>query len=216
MIPTPIARYGLSLIGVFALSSAAHGAVLFTESFGTVTKTTSLVDHATAGGFDSPGVFSGSVELRHTTASTAYTGASSGANVFLASGGASWFQIDGISTLGSMAGTIELTFGAYKSSILSDLSALTVEFSENSTDWTTLSFPGQPTGSGTSVWRLLTVDESPALPVSGTLSLRWTNTSSDTQFRIDDVRVSAVPEPSAWWLSVGSLLMVCRRGRRAC
>ena len=137
-----------ALVVLFPFHS--HAAVIVSESLGSVAATTAIGAHDTAGGFDHDALdFTGTGDIRATTASTGYTGASGGANAFLASSGASTFIIGGISTLDHMAGTVDLSFGAYKSTTASDMTTLDVAYSSNGSDWTSLFIPAQPTGTGT-------------------------------------------------------------------
>jgi hypothetical protein len=92
------------------------------------------------------------------------------------------------------------------------MTTLVLDFSTDGTNWTSISIPTQPTGSGTSVWRLLSFSNT-AIPITNTLSLRWTNTDSGTAFRLDDITLSAVPEPAAALLGPLGLFGLLRRRR---
>lgn len=191
------------------------GAVVFAESFGTVGATTAIAAHEAANGFDNDGfTFSGSGDMRATTVSTlaAYSGASGGANVFLTDGLSSNITISGISTIGHTAGTVGIHFGAYKSAIASTMTTLILEYSTDALIWNAIAIPAQASGSGTAVWRALTLLDT-AIPISSTLSLRWTNSDAVTQYRIDDVVLTALPEPSIAILSVIGFLGFLRRRR---
>lgn len=189
------------------------GAVIFTESFGTVSTTTTIAAHETANGLDNDGfTFSGTGDIRETTVSTGYSGASGGANAYLTSSGTPFIKISGISTLGYTFGTVGISFGAHKANIDPNMTTLIFEFSTDQLIWNAIAIPAQPTGSGTSIWRSLSF-ENTAIPISSTLSLRWTNSTSDTAFRIDDVVMTAVPEPSITILSALGFLGFLRRRR---
>jgi hypothetical protein len=189
----------------------AGAAIIFTESLGTVTATTAIATHETNNGFDNDDLtFSGTADLRATTASTGYAGASGSTNVFLTSNTSRTFRIDGISTEGFTVGSIGISFGALKSTTTSNMATLVLDFSTNGTDWTPLALPAQPTGSGTANWRLVTLSDT-SIPISPTLSLRWTNTDATVQYRIDDITL--VPEPAAVLLGGLGFLGLLRRRR---
>jgi hypothetical protein len=166
---------------------------------GTVAGTTTYAAHTAASGWDNDNLsFTGTGELRATSPSTGYTGASGAANVFLTNNGTANFQIAAIDT-SLYQTTFTLSFGAFKSSIASDMSELALAYSDDGTNYTSISIPAQPTGSGTAVWRLISLPNL-TLPSVGNLRLRWTNTSTTPQFRVDDVMLegTAIPEPTAF------------------
>ncbi len=189
------------------------GAVIFTESFGTVSTTTAIAAHETANGFDNDGfTFSGSGDIRDTVVSTGYSGASGGANAYLTTSGTPNIMISGISTLGYTAGTVGISFGAHKANTAPNMTTLIFEFSTNGSTWNPIAIPAQPTGTGTAAWRALSF-ENTAIPISSSLFLRWTNSTIDTAFRIDDVVLTAIPEPNAAALGALGLLGLLRRRR---
>lgn len=193
--------------------SVADAAVVFFESLGTVSSAKAISSHESSDGFDNNELtFSGTGDVRATSTSSGYVGASGSANVYLTSNSTSNFRIDGISTMGYDAGTVGISFGAWKSAIASDMATLVLEFSTDGLAWTGIPIPAQETGSGTAVWRLLSFDNT-SIPISETLSLRWTNTDSSTAYRLDDITLSAVPEPSAAVLGSLGLLALLRRRR---
>lgn len=216
--PNKISLLCLTLLG--ACSLAAAQSVIFSESMGTVSGTTAISTHNTNNGFDNDTfTFSGTGDIRATTTSSGYAGASESANVFLTNNGTAFFQISGIDTTNYTPGSLNLSFGAFKSAIASDMTELAVSWSLNGTDFTSLAIPAQPTGSGTAVWRLVSITGT-AIPITSTLSLRFQNTSTTPQFRIDDVTLSGspIPEPSAFAMLLGLMALVgvgCRRPRRA-
>ena len=160
----------------------------FTETIGTVSGTTAIAVHESNNGFsNSSFVMSGSADIRITSSSTSYLGASGGANVFFTNNGASSFLISGINT--SNLGGISLSFGCAKSTTSSNGSDFIVEVSSDGTTYQPLNFPSFSTGSGTAVWRL--VMASGNIPSVANLRLRFRNTSTVTQYRIDDIKLSA-------------------------
>jgi len=139
--------------------------------------------------------FTGSADTRITTPSSGYTGASGSRNVFITSTDGINFQISGISTV--CFSNLVLSFGAHKSTIASNMTELILEFSTNGVTYTPISFPAQPTGSGTANWRLISGLSLPASANNASnLRLRWTQTSTTTQFRIDDIRLTGVGTPT--------------------
>lgn len=208
----------LALAGLVIFSAAANADLVFSENIGVPSGTTAIASYT---GWQNNGTltFTGSGDVRVTTPSAGYTGASGSGNVFLTNSGTANFQIASISTL-AFDPVFTLAFGAYKSTTASNMSELKLEYSSNGTDFTTISIPAQPTGSGTANWRLITLSNL-TLPVVTNLRLRWTNTSTTPQFRIDDVTLSgtlsAVPEPAAVLFGglVCSLLGLTVAGRRA-
>lgn len=213
------------------LISESHADVIFTETFGTVSANTSFTAHAAASGFDNDDLsFTGTGDLRSTTPSinattgvSSYTGASGGANVFLTNNGTASLTISGIDTSGFESGSIELSFGAYKSTAASDLTELVVEWQVTGSEtWNTLTFAAQSTGSGTASWRLISITGT-SISISDDISLRFTNTAvtGGPQFRLDDITlsgVSVVPEPSTYAAIFGGLALagvLLRRKRQA-
>lgn len=195
--------------------SLSQAAVLVSESMGSVAATTAIAVHNAGGGFDHGALaFSGSGDIRSTTASSGYAGASGGANAFLTGSGTSTFVIDGISTLGHLVGSVDLVFGAYKFTTASDMTTLDVAYSSNGTDWTSLAIPAQPTGAGTADWRLISFTDT-AIPITGSLSLRWTNTDTTTSYRVDDIALTAttIPEPAVGLMGAAGLFGLLRRRR---
>lgn len=179
-------RILLCLIGLF-VSGVGFSQTPYLETMGTVSGTTAISVHNTAQGFDNDDwTFSGTGDLRATTVSTNYAGASGGANVFLTNNGTASFVITGINT--EIFTSPEMLFGLYKSTTASDATELSIEYSTNGTDFYSLTMPAQATGGGTAVWRLVSVT---GLPAHATLTLRFTNTSSTPQFRIDDIKIGS-------------------------
>ena len=155
-------------LAVMAIAAAAQAAVIFTETMGTVGGTTTFAAHTTALGWDNDSLlFSGDGDLRATSGSTGYSGASGGANVFLTTPTRS-FIISGINTTAYT--DYSLTFGAFKTSASATPQAYSLDYSTDGSSWTSLS-PANLTGSGNS-WQLVQFT-SVALPSSATLSIRW-------------------------------------------
>ncbi len=204
-----LSRLVLALAILLIAAGESFGDLIFSETFGTPNGNTLLT--AFNGGTNGVGLtFSGSGDVRTTTASSGYstfvngtsTAASGSGNVFLTSNVNASLIIGNINTTGFDTGSISLNFGAFKSTTASDLTHLIVAFSTDGSNFTNLNslIPAQPTGSGTAIWRGLALLPT-NLTNSSTLSLRFTNTSSTVQVRLDDISLSgtitAVPEPTA-------------------
>ena len=127
---------------------------------------------------------SGTGDMRTTTPSSGYTSASGTWNVFLTNTTAGrYFQIADINTTGYT--NLTLSFGVYKSTTVENGSTFDVAVSSNGSNWTSLTIPALPTGTGTAIWHYRTT--SGTIPATSTLFIRFTNTGTATQFRIDDV-----------------------------
>ena len=184
----------LSLSGPPAAISTLS-TVVFTETIGTPGATTLIPAYETANGFDNDGyTMSGSADVRTTTPSTGYTGASGSGNVFITGTVGRNFIISGINTSGLT--NLQLSFGINKSSLTGDGSDLLVQVSTNGTAYTNLTFPTLPTGNGTagSVWNYRTI--ATGIPASATLSIQFKQNGTTTQYRIDDIKLVSVSPPT--------------------
>lgn len=157
--------------------------VIFTESIGTCCGTNNTAIGSTT--FDNSDLtFTGDADTRTSTASTGYTGASGGRNVFITNTIGRFFQISGVDTRGFS--DITLSFGHFKNTTAGN-NELVVEISENGTDWTQLTY-SRATGSGTANWILIT--PTGTIPEVENLRIRFRQTSTGPQFRIDDITLS--------------------------
>lgn len=183
-----------------ALGSGNLFAQTFTETMGSVGATTQIAVHEAANGFDNDAfTMTGNADVRNTSASNGYPGASGLANVFFTNNttnpaGNRSFQIEGINS-SNIADPV-LSFGILKSTIASNASDFIVEVSTDGVTYSAVSFPLLPTGSGTAIWHYRTVTSS--IPQAANLRIRFTNTSATNQIRIDDVNLtcSATITPS--------------------
>jgi len=158
-------------------------ATIFTETIGTPSGTTAIASYL---GWSNPGfTFTGTGDVRNTTVSTGYAGASGGGNIFLTNSGNPTFQIAGVNTSSYSAASLVLSFGQYKNTIASNGTEMTVEVSSDGTTYSLLTFPARTTGSGTANWVFLTASGS--IPATPNLRIRFTNTSLTPQFRVDDI-----------------------------
>ncbi len=176
--------------------SMSSGAVfaqttIFNETVGTPAATTPVNSYT---GWSSTGLtFTGTGDVRTSTPSTGYTGASGSGNVFLTNSGTANFQISAINTTGYTA--LTLSFGVFKSTTASNGSELSVQVSTDGVNYTNLTVPALPTGSGTAVWALRTA--SGTIPSTSNLRIRFTNTSATPQFRLDDIILTGtLPTPN--------------------
>jgi hypothetical protein len=201
---------GLAALVASSLLSTFPGqaqVTIFAENMGTVASTTAIAAHDASGGFQNAAAydFSGTGDVRTSTPSTGYAGASGTGNIFLTNTSTPrTFIISGINTVGYMDMT--LSFGAQKSTTASAMAELVVEVSTDGLSWDLLTFPAQPTGSGTTNWRLVTITGG-SIPSSSTVSLRWSNTGGP-QFRLDDITLSG-QESGGCGISLGSPSTLC-------
>lgn len=176
-----------------AVFGASPNGIVFTETMGTVTGTTAIATHETNNGFDNDGyTMSGSGDLRITSASTGYTGASGSANVFLTNTVGKNFIISGINTTG--LANLQLSFGIQKNTSTGTGSDLLIQVSSDGTNYTTLSYPAIPSGAGTAIWYLRTATGT--IPTAGNLRIQFIQNATATQYRIDDVKLQYASVPT--------------------
>lgn len=169
-------------------ASGGGGTVIFSENMGTPSGTTSIASNT----FQNSGfTFTGTADVRNTTVSTGYTGASGGGNVFITSSVGRNFEISGINTAGYT--DLSLSFGQHKSTTASS-NELVVEVSSDGATYTPLSY-SRATGSGTANW--LKINPTGTIPSAANLRIRFTQTSATPQFRIDDVVLSGTASGSS-------------------
>lgn len=173
-------RYLISaiLISVYSFGQTT----LFSENMGSPASITAITSYT---GFQNYGTltYSGSGDVRSSSPSSGYTGASGNGNVFLTNAASKNFEISGVNT--TTCTNYTLSFGVFKSTTASDGSELTVDVSTDGVTYNTLTMPTLPTGAGTVTWYLATITI--GIPSGTNVHFRFTNTSSTTQFRIDDV-----------------------------
>ncbi|MFN8166287.1 MAG: MopE-related protein [Bacteroidia bacterium] len=166
---------------------------LFVETMGNPTANTAIGTWEANNGFDNISLtMSGSGEVRNTSVSSGYAGASGSGNVFLTNTAGRNFIISGINTNG--LSNLQLQFGVFKSTTASNGSELQVLVSDNGGAYVQLPFTALPTGSGTTGWYLRTITS--GIPASPNLSIQFLQTGTTPQFRIDDVMILyANPSP---------------------
>lgn len=157
---------------------------VISESMGSVTGTTAISAYETANGFDNdPQTMTGTADIRNTSPSSGYTGASGLANVFVTNTVGKFFQIEDINTTGMSA--LTLSFGISKSTTASNGSDFIVEVSADGTTYSALTYGPLPTGTGTATWKKVTA--SGTIPATSNLRIRFRQNGTATQYRIDDV-----------------------------
>lgn len=163
------------------------GTPIFTERVGSVGGTTSIADHETADGFDNDQfTMSGTADIRNTTQSSGYTDASAYANVFFTNTVGRYFLIEDINT--SEYTCLMLSLGHYKSTTAGN-NELDIDVSSDGLSWSSLSYT-RPTGDGTANWIL--INPTGEISAAENLRIRFTQTSSTHQFRIDDITLSGL------------------------
>lgn len=178
--------YILLFASIFQLSNAQT--TIFSENMGAPTATVAI----SANTFQNatPITFSGTADVRITTPSIGYTGASGNGSIFVgATIPSQTFLIEGINT--TNYSNIEMSFGHYKSTNAGS-NELTVEVSSDGTNWTPLTY-SRATGTATSNWILIT--PTGTIPATSNLRIKFTNpTNSGTAlsvgFRVDDVKLT--------------------------
>ncbi|MFN5324320.1 MAG: beta strand repeat-containing protein, partial [Bacteroidota bacterium] len=175
--------------------------VVFAESMGFVGGTTAIATHETNNGFDNDGyTMSGTADIRTTSASNTYAGASGSANVFFTNNSTASFQISGINTIG--INNLVLGFGNLKTATASNGSELVVEISTDGTTFSPLAVTPMNSGTGTTGWQYRTSTGS--IPNTANLTIRWRTTTSALQVRIDDVKLTGSQSGTATITASGS------------
>ena len=177
---------GSTNLTVTILPSGGGGttSTIFSENMGTPSGTTAIGSNI----FQNSGALSfvGTGDVRITTPSSGYTGASGDGSVFITQTANLFFEISGINTTGYS--NLALSFGHHKNTSAGS-NELAVEVSADGTTYSPLSY-SRPTGSGTATWLLVT--PTGTIPATANLRIRFRQTSISTQFRIDDVKLTGV------------------------
>ncbi len=200
--------YTLSLILFSCFSSFAQ--VFYSEDFGTPTGTTLFPAYTTGTApatFQNaaPITYTGSADVRKTTASSGYLGASGNGQAYIgvASAIGKFMQIDGLNTSAYNSADLVLSFG-YLTGVTPATSQVILEQSTDGTNWTPIVY----TPNAGTAWTLVTV--SGGIEASATLSLRFTNPGGSAQIRIDDIVLSnGAIAPPLCTLLFGSPTTVC-------
>lgn len=165
---------------------------IYTENFGNPAAT-ALMPAYTGYQATAPVAYSGTADVRSSTPSTGYTGASGlgcaffGAVTTINALPVKTATISGIVTTGFE--NLTLSLGHQKSTNASS-NELIIEVSGDGTTWTQLSY-SRPTGN--SLWLLIT--PTGTIPESDNLRIRFTNpVDSNVGFRIDDLKLVGTPK----------------------
>jgi hypothetical protein len=187
----------LYFIVSLVFSTLSFAQTFYTENMGTPSGTTQIAVNVFQN--SAPIVYSGSGDVRATSVSNGYNGASGSGNVFLTGTAGKYFQIDGLNTAAFAASDIQLAFGYLTNSITTQVVL------EQSTDagatWTPITF----TNNANTGWNLVTIAGG-QIPSSTSLSLRFTQPAT-AQMRIDDVKLSSVS--ASCTLTLGTVTTVC-------
>jgi hypothetical protein len=167
------------VLSFFAGQIISAQTTIFSENMGTPATTTSIVANV----FQNSGTqtYTGTADVRSTTPSAGYVGASGSGNVFITTTIGTNFQISNINTSGYTA--LTLSFGHHKSSTTGN-NELIIEVSSDGTTYTPLTY-SRATGSGTATWTLITA--SGTIPAVPNLRIRFRQTTTATAWRIDDI-----------------------------
>jgi hypothetical protein len=177
--------YSLLLLSFASFSFAQ---TFYSENMGTTASGNPLITAYTGFQNTTPITYTGTGDMRTTTVSTGYTGASGSVNVFLSNTTTpEFFQINNLNTSAYTSANIQLKFGylANYSVGAPGNAALVVEFSTDGSTWNPITY----TTNTNATWNLVTVAGG-TLPSSATLSLRFTQPNLAAQIRIDDVSLS--------------------------
>ena len=174
---------------LISISAKVNGQVtFFSEDVGSPSATTPVATY-TGWQNSSPIVFSGSADVRITTPSTGYSGASGSGNVFITNTIGIQLTISGINTTAYTG--LSLSLGHFKSTTASS-NELVIEVSSDGVTFTPLTY-SRPTGTGTAVWTL--INPTGSIPSTPNLVIRFRQTSTTPQFRIDDIKLSGTLNP---------------------
>jgi len=173
-----------ALLTIFTLFIGIAWSQVFTETMGSGgSNGASIATWETNNYFDNDGLtFSGTGDMRNTSSSSVYTGASGTWNVML-NAADEYLQIAGINSSGYT--NLSLSFGIRKSTSAETGSTFSVQVSTDGSTWSALTMPALPTTSATWYYRTCTG----SIPASATLYIKFTS-SSTTEFRIDDIKLT--------------------------
>lgn len=181
---------------VLLMTTISFGQTIYSENFGTPTGNTTITAYVTGTApatfqNSSPIVYTGNTDVRITSVSstTNYSNASGNGNLFFTTSALTppatmrYFQIDGINTSSYNTNNIYLNFGYNTTSIATTTTQLVIEQSTNGTTWTPIAYTPTVTG-----WSLITIGNQ--ISSSNTLSLRFSQPTTPSQFRVDDIIIS--------------------------
>lgn len=178
-------NYLLIMVMITFLVSSVHGQnIFYQENVGTPTANTPIQNYN--GWQNTQAVYTGdsTCDVRTSNASSGYEAASGNGNVMI-NNETKWFQISHLNT--SEYEDVKLHFGLRKSTTAEDGSSLVIRISEDGENWQTLpSYQELPTGSGTTGWYYIIIDNIPSVE---NLHIKFSNLGT-VDFRIDDLALS--------------------------
>lgn len=171
------------LLTAFAMSSSAYSQVtFFSENMGNPGGTKPISTYTGWENYEKV-TYEGDADVRNSSPSSGYPGASGEGNVYFAIG--KYFEISGINA--SEYTNIQLSLGHSKATT-AESNELEIKVSDDGTNYTSLTY-SRPTGSGTTGWIL--IEPEGTIPSAENLRIRFTHTSSnDAHFRIDDITLT--------------------------
>lgn len=177
--------YTLSLILLGFVTAGAQ--TIYQENFGTPASGNTAIASYT--GWQATGVtYSGTADVRSSLPSTGYTGASASGLTFITSVADRYFQVEGINTSAYNTANLVLTFGQHQTPASATApDNLKVEVSTDGTNFTALPYSRTST---TASWELITI--SSGIPSTSNLRLRFRQTTTTIQYRIDDIKLANV------------------------
>lgn len=187
----------LYILLLTVVSSVSFGQTFYSENMGTTAAGNPLITAYTGWQNTTPIVYTGTGDVRTTSVSSGYNGASGSCNVFL-NVATEYFQIDGLNSSAVNTADIQLSFGYNAGGNIANL--LTIETSTDGVSWSPITYTPGATG-----WSLVTVGGG-QIPSSATLSLRFTQPAA-TQIRLDDIKLSSVS--ASCTLVLGNATAVC-------
>ncbi len=177
-----LSRVIMAFLPLLAVLEMHGQTVIFSENMGTPSGTTAIAANSFQ---NSTLIFTGTGDVRATSPSSGYTGASGGGNVLINAIG-EFFQISNINT--ANFSNLVLTVGHHKAATATS-NELVIEVSSDGTNYSPLSYT-RPSGSGTTGWLLIT--PSGTIPSTANLRLRFRCTIV-SDFRVDDVKLTGTP-----------------------
>ena len=186
--------YSLFLL---VITSVSFAQTFYSENMGTPGGTTPIATNVFQN--TTPIVYSGSGDVRATSVSNGYSGASGSGNVFLTGTAGKYFQIDGLNTSTYNAADIQLSFGYLTNSTATQL--VVEKSTDSGANWAPITF----TNNANTSWNLVTIPGG-QIPASSTLTVRFTQPAT-AQMRLDDIKLSVVS--ASCTLALGTPTAVC-------
>jgi hypothetical protein len=182
-----LSKLAVVLVILLATLNATAQTTIFNETFGTVAANTLIPAHTGWSNgigltFDQGGA-ANAADIRNSSASTGYTGASGNANVFFTSATERGIGINGINAANYTNMTIDF---AYRKESTTALPALQLDY-WNGTAWVNVPFTFTQLATAGTGWYTVTGVSIPAGAQISNLKIRFVKTGTTTSTRIDDV-----------------------------